>query len=183
LIVEKDPFQFWTDNAKLVFQRGDVRVYSMDEEEYLFVDQVMYASTTERGWYTTHAYPRAKGKCLEIGLGLGVASKVMLATRAVTHLLTVEKNENVIAAFGRPLSRHNILNVDVNEWLSKFPELVPMYDFIFVDHYTFEEEELVEIEELSVILKQLLKPGGKIVFWVDENAPDEDQEQIRKLWI
>ena len=39
------------------------------------------------------------------------------------------------------------------------------------------------LEEAATALKSLLKPGGKMVFWVDENAPEEDQEQIRKLWI
>jgi len=58
-----------------------------------------------------------------------------------------------------------------------------MYDFIFVDHYTFDEDEFYMLEEGATALKSLLKPGGKMVFWIDENAPEEDQEQIRKLWI
>lgn len=177
------PFDWWNENAVLEVEQGDVRIYNSDGEQYLFVDQTLYASTTEKGWYIQNVYPRAKGKCLEVGLGLGVASKVMLANSATTHLLTVEKNENVIAAFGKPLFKHNILHADVKEWLSNFPVLSPMYDFIFVDHYTFEEEEVELLDWLAEALRHLLKPGGQMVFWIDENAPEEDKEKIKKLWV
>jgi len=177
------PFDWWNRNAYLEVEQGDVKIYRSEGEQYLFIDQTLYASSTERPWYVTNVYPRAKGKCLEIGLGLGVASKVILANKAVTHLLTVEKNEDVISAFGRPLFKHNILNADIKEWLESFPALEPMYDFIFVDHYTFEEEEIEVLDALAEALKYLLKPGGQMVFWIDANAPEEDQEKIRKLWV
>jgi len=177
------PFDWWEENATNEFSQGDVRIYDMDGEKYLFVGPIMYASTTERSWYISNVLPYARGKCLEIGLGLGVASKVMLSTNHVTHLLTVEKDENVIGAFGRPLHRHNILHADVTEWLAGFPVLEPMYDFIFVDHYTFEEEELEMLQFMATALKHLLKPSGSLVFWIDENAPEEDQEMIKKLWV
>jgi spermidine synthase len=177
------PFDWWDINATPDFFQGDVRIYDMDGEKYLFVGQTMYASTTERGWYIKNVMPHARGKCLEIGLGLGVASKVILTKAEVTHLLTIENDENVIGAFGRPLHGHNILHMDAMKWVSEFPVLDPMYDFIFVDHYTFEEEELEPLQALSTGLRYLLRPGGKMVFWIDENAPEEDQEKIRNLWV
>ena len=177
------PFDWWEENATSEFDQGDVRVYDMDGEKYLFVGPIMYASTTERSWYIKNVMPYAKGKCLELGLGLGVASKVILAKKDVTHLLTVEINEHVIGAFGKPLLRHNILHTDAMEWVCKFPALEPMYDFIFVDHYTFEEEELEMLQWLGTALSFLLKPGGNMVFWIDENAPEEDREKIKKLWV
>ena len=155
----------------------------MDRELYLFVDQIMYASTTERSWYALNVYPYAKGKCLEIGLGLGVASKAILANKKVSHLLTVESNEYVIAAFGRPLLKHNILHANVYDWILGLKNIGALYDFIFVDHYTFEEEELVNLIQLAEKLKCLLKKDGKMVFWVDENGPDEDKQLIRSLCI
>ncbi len=176
-------FDWWDENATEEFTQGDVRIYDMDGEKYLFVGPVMYASTTEQSWYGKNVYPYARGKCLELGLGLGVASKVMLSNARVTHLLTVEKNEHVIGAFGKPLLKHNILHADAVEWVSNFPVLEPMYDFIFVDHYTFEEEELEMLQRLGTGLQHLLRPGGKMIFWIDENAPEEDKEKIRKLWI
>jgi spermidine synthase len=59
----------------------------------------------------------------------------------------------------------------------------PMYDFIFVDHYTFEEEEFHLLEELAGSLKKLLRPEGSMVFWIDENSPELDKEFIRDLWV
>ena len=180
----KSAFDFWDKNANLEFQQDNVRIYQMDGQHYLFVDQTMYASTTERAWYIHNIMHYAQGKCLEIGLGLGVASKVILARPEVTHLLTIENNEAVIAAFGKPLPRHNIAAADVHEWLNNFIDPSAMYDLIFVDHYTWDDEDTYfELEELSFKLSPLLKKGGRMVFWVDENAPEEDKDQIRKLWL
>ncbi len=180
----KSAFDFWTKNADLEFQQGDVRIYRMDGQHYLFVNQIMYASTTERTWYIHNVMPHAKGRCLEIGLGLGVASKVILAQPKVEFLLTIEKNETVISAFGKPLPRHNVLCMDIHEWINNFYDPTPMYDLIFVDHYTLEDEDTIyELEDLAHKLAPLVKESGHMVFWVDENAPEEDQDEIRKLWL
>jgi len=182
--MDKGPFDFWDRNADLEFVHGDVRIYRMDREHYLFVNQIMYASTTERTWYIKNVMPHAQGRCLEIGLGLGVASKVILARPEVQYLLTIEKNDAVIGAFGRPLPRHNILWTDIYEWITNFHDPTPMYDLIFVDHYTLEDEDTIyELEELAFRLQPLLKEGGNMVFWIDENSPEEDQAEIRKLWL
>jgi len=177
------PFDWWDRNGSLDFGQGDVRIYKMDGQQYLFVGQTMYASTKERSWYVKNVMPYAQGKCLEIGLGLGVASKAILYKPQVSHLLTVEKNPHVIAAFGRPLHRHNILCADAIQWVSEFPVLEPMYDFIFVDHYTFDEDDLEILPWMATALRFLLKPKGEMVFWIDENAPEEDQKKVRDLWI
>lgn len=180
----KGPFDFWDENAFLEYQNDDVRIYDMDTQKFLFIGQVMYASTSERGWYVKNVMPYATGKCLEVGLGLGVASKSMLVKKAVSHLLTIEANEKVIEAFGRPLRNHNILHADIYEWSSNLAFYGPIYDFIFVDHYTLGEDELITpLEDLAVNLKRLLMPEGKMVFWIDTNATDEDQKRIRDLWV
>ncbi len=180
----KGPFDFWEENAFLEYQNEDVRIYDMDAQKYLFIGQVMYASTSERAWYVKNVMPHASGKCLEIGLGLGVASKSMLVKKEVRHLLTIEANEKVIEAFGRPLRNHNILHANVYSWVENLAFVDPVYDFIFVDHYTLEDEEIVApLEDLAKKLKLLLKPEGKMVFWIDENAPEEDQQLLKDLWI
>jgi spermidine synthase len=177
------PFDWWDRNGKLEYEQGDVRIYDVESEKHLFVGQTMYASTKERQWYVKNIHGIVRGKCLELGLGLGVASEVILANPNVRHLLTVEKNPYVIAAYGKPLRRQNILFKDAIEWVASFPVLEPMYDFIFVDHYTFDEDDLSVLPWLATALKFLLKPGGKMVFWIDENAPEEDQKMVRDLWI
>ena len=178
----KDPFEFWNRNGFLEYQNSDVRIYDMEGHKYLFVDQIIYASTTERSWYIRNVMPYAKGKCLEIGLGLGVASKCIITKPEVRHLLTIEKNNEIIEAFGKPLRNHNILNMNVNDWLEKLVVIEPFYDFIFVDHYTFVEEDLESLPELANSLKRLLKSRGNMVFWIDENAEDTDKNLVRSLW-
>lgn|SRR5574338_215848 len=177
------PFDWWDKNGRLEFQKGNVRIYNVEREQYLFIDQVLFASTIERPWYIRNVMPHAKGKCLEIGLGLGCASKAILSHAGVTQLLTVEKNEDVIAAFGRPLPRHLILCADVNTWVKSVPTVHSLYDFIFVDHYVYDEELLPELQELAKSLAVLLKPGGNMVFWIDENAPEDEKEKIRQLYL
>lgn len=178
----KDPFDYWNRNAFLEYQEDEVRIYDMEGHKYLFIGQVMYASTTERSWYIRNVMPYAKGKCLEIGLGLGVASKCILAKDGVRHLLTIENNEKVIDAFGRPLRNHNILHMDINHWLDGMLVIEPFYDFIFVDHYAFDEEDLEKLPPLAERLDTLLRPGGNMVFWIDENAEEEDKDLVRGLW-
>ena len=178
----KDPFDWWKRNANLEFESGDVRIYNIEGEDYLFIGQTIYASTKELPWYIHNLYSKIRGQVLEIGLGLGCASRLICSCSRIKHLLTIEKNEDVILAFGRPLSHHHIIHADINEW-SKNLAPVDMFDLIFVDHYTMGDEDIYpELEELSMRLRPLVKKNGNLVFWIDENAPDEDQEFIRKLW-
>jgi spermidine synthase len=184
IIMVVGAFDFWDEHAILEYHKDNVRIYNLEGEEYLFVDQVMYASTSEKDWYVHNVMPFAKGRCLEIGLGLGAASRAMLAKKEVKYILTIEKDEGVIAAFGRPLRRHNILNTDIYEWVENFAEPTPMYDFIFVDHYaTMDEDLFEELKPLAIKLSQLLKPDGKMVFWIDENLSPEEIEMFKQLWI
>lgn len=178
------PYDFWDENGELEYEQGDVRIYRMDGEHYLFVNQTMYASTTERSWYIQNVMEHAKGRCLEIGLGLGAASKVILAKPEVRHLLTIEKNEAVIGAFGKPLPRHNILCADVYEWVDNFWDPTPMYDLIFVDHYATMDEELIEeLKSLMEKLSKLLKADGKLIIWIDENLPEEEIKLFKQFWV
>jgi len=182
MAVIKDPFDWWQRNGRLDFQRGDVRIYNVDGEDYLFIDQTIYASTKELPWYARNLYPYVKGSVLEVGLGLGCASRLICSAPKVKHLLTIEKNEDVIYAFGTSLRHHHILHGDINEWSKDLPN-VPIFDLIFVDHYTMGDEEVYpELETLSGRLQPLVKDGGRMVFWIDTNAPEEEQEFVRDLW-
>jgi phospholipid N-methyltransferase len=182
--MEKGPFDFWLKHGLLEFEQGDVKIFTVDGDNFLFVDQVLYASTSERAWYLKNVYPQAKGKCLEIGLGLGVASKVILTNPEVTTLLTIEKNIDVISAFGDTFRHHILLNMDVNEWVAAAAHAGPIYDFIFVDHFAeMDDESYPDLKELVDKLKFNLKQTGKLVVWIDENAAEEDKKAYRKLWV
>ena len=182
--MRKGPFDFWLKNGLLEFEQGDVKIFTVDGQNYLFIDQVLYASTDERPWYIRNVYPHARGKCLEIGLGLGAASRVILSNPAVTTLLTLESNPDVISAFGDTFRHHLLLNMDVNTWVESAVHAGPIYDFIFVDHFAEMDEEFYpELKELVDTLKLNLKEDGKLVVWIDEHAADEDREAYRKLWV
>ncbi len=180
----KSPWDFWNRNGLLEWEQGDVKIFSMDGDNFLFVDQVLYASTSERAWYIKHVFPHAKGKCLEIGLGLGVASRVILSNPAVTTLLTIEANSDVISVFGDTFRHHMLLHMTVNQWVETSAHAGPVYDFIFVDHHAeMDDESFPEMEELVKNLKLNLKKSGKLVVWIDEHAAEEDKESYRKLWV
>lgn len=180
----KGPFDFWLENGLLEFEQGDVKIFTMDGDNFLFVDQVLYASTSERLWYIRNVFPFARGKCLEVGLGLGVASKVILSNPEVTTLLTVEANDDVISAFGDTFRHHILLHMDVNEWIEAAAHVGPIYDFIFVDHFAEMDEEFYpELADLVKKLKLNLKQDGKLVVWIDEHAADKDKKAYKKLWV
>ena len=180
----KGPFDFWLENGLLEFEQGDVKIFTMDGDNFLFIDQVLYASTSDRDWYLKHVFSYARGKCLEIGLGLGVASKVILTNPEVTTLLTIESNFDVISAFGDTFRHHMLLNMDVNTWIETAAHAGPIYDFIFVDHFAEMDEEFYpDLKELVDKLKLNLKQDGKLVVWIDEHAAEEDKKAYRKLWV
>lgn len=177
-------FDFWDQNGFLEFNKDGVRIYNVEGEEYLFVGPILYASSTEEKWYLRNVFPHAKGRVLEIGLGLGCASKVILGNPRVHHLLTVEKNPLVAEAFGRPLPRHNILLADVYEWAKNVPKNYQLYDFIFVDHYVLDDPDtILDLKDLAEELAPLLRANGKMIFWIDELMPEEEKAEIKKLWI
>ena len=180
----KDPLAWWEKNGRLDFHRGDVRVYNVEGEDYLFIGQTIYASTKELPWYIRNLYQHVKGNVLEVGLGLGCASRLICKAPNIRHLLTIEKNEDVIGAFGTCLRHHHILSADVNVWAREVPKEFAMYDLIFGDHYTMGDDDLYpELAELAGNLSPLINPGGRMIFWIDENAPEEEQAEVRKLWL
>lgn len=180
----KGPFDFWHKNGLLEWEQGDVKIFSMDGDSFMFIGQTLFASTNERMWYIKNVMPHTRGKCLEVGLGLGAASKVILANPAVTTLTTVEANADVIDAFGWTFRHHIVVHMDINDWAATAGHVGPIYDFIFVDHFAEMDEEFYpELEELVDKLKLTLKQDGKLVVWIDENAAEEDKEAYRKLWI
>lgn len=180
----KDPFEWWEKNGRLDFRRGDVRIYNVEGEDYLFIGQTIYASTKELGWYVHNVYNHVRGNVLEIGLGLGCASRLICKAPKIRHLLTLEANEDVIGAFGKPLKHHHIIHTDVNEWIKQVPTDFPLYDLIFVDHYTMGDDDIYpELQDLAGKLSPLLKENGRMIYWIDEHAPEEDQEFVRSLWL
>lgn len=173
---------YWDKNAVLEFKKDNVRLYRMGNQRFLFENEEICYSTSERNWYVKNVMPYAKGKALQIGLGLGLASKCILLKRKVNHLLTVEENENIIEAHGKTLTGHNILYKNPEQWLDLVSHNGPTYDFIFVENYVFDDEILENLPNLAEKYYSILKPNGNIIFWIDENAEEEDQRLVKSLW-
>jgi len=177
------PFDYWNEHGQIIYKDGDVVIYKMDGEEYLFVGQILYASSAERNWYLNNLNFPGRRRVLELGLGLGVASRMFLANGA-KHLTTIELEEGVIKAFGVPKLNHTIVHMNADDYVERALLFPPQFDLIFVDHYARIDEEMFDyLKGLAEKLKRLLLPGGNLIFWIDEFLPDAEIARLRSLWI
>lgn len=120
------------------------------------------------------------GKCLEIGLGLGVASKYILSCPKVESLTTVEIDPDVIAvqkkANGINDSRHTIVHAGGLDFIILADE---KYDFIFLDYYSIIDEDTLEILDAYVkAARKTLADGGTILGWFDPYTPKEHADKF-----
>lgn len=185
-------------DGKLVAESGNARVYSMDVEgkEELFLElgegHTLWAHSMEWEDYVYQLKGRPKGQCLEIGLGLGVASRYILSCPKVDQLTTVEVNEDVIAVQNKanPIDdkwgqitfkdRHTIVNA---EGLAYMYSTKKKYDFIFIDCYDrIDEETLPIIADMAFAAKRILRSGGEVVGWLDQYTPEAYLEMFFKIF-
>ena len=121
-----------------------------------------------------------RGKCLEIGLGLGVASKYILSFPEVESLTTIEINSDVIAVQEMVNKiddfRHKIINANGLDFILQADE---KYDFIFFDHYSIIDEETLEMLSIYVsAANKIIKPGGILLSWFDIHTLEEDADKF-----
>jgi len=186
------------EDGIIVAESGDARVYRMDIEgsSELFLElgsgHTLWAHTMEWEDYVYQMKGRPQGECLEIGLGLGVASKYILSCPKVEHLTTVEINEDVIKlqdqvnpiddkwgliSFG---DKHTILN---SEGLAYTYATKKRYDFIFIDCYDrIDEETLPVIADMAFACRRVLKEDGEVVCWFDKYTPEEFIEPFFRIF-
>ena len=177
-------------DGTLISESGNARIYKMriDDKDELFLEigdkgHTLWAHTMEWEDYVYQLQGRPRGNCLEIGLGLGVASRYILSCPKVDHLTTVEINENVIKLQEKlnPIDdkwgvlafkdRHTILNSD---GLLYAYETKKRYDFIFIDCYDrIDEETLPVIADMAFACRRILKTDGEMVGWFDKYTPEE----------
>ena len=121
-----------------------------------------------------------RGKCLEIGLGLGVASKYILSFPDVESLTTVEINSDVITVHEMITRiddpRHTIVHANGLDFIILTDE---KYDFIFFDYYSIIDEETLEILDIYIkAARKTLVDGGVILAWFDPFTPEEDANRF-----
>lgn len=173
-------------DGEVVVESGDVRIYNMDDK--LFLEKGpghdLWALEDELADYIEQLETWPKGDCLEIGLGLGVASKYILSFPQVTLLTTIELDPDVITAqkIANPIKdkRHIVLNAHGLYYLY---ETSMLFDFIFLDFYkTIDEDSLPDIADMVTAAKLRLKPGGKMLGWLDKYTDGDDYLNFMTLF-
>ena len=165
-------------DGDLIAEHGEARVYLYDGLLHLEIGpgHNLWMVESEIEELAQQIGDSPHGKCLEIGLGLGVASRYILSFPEVTLLTTVEINPDVIAVhelvnrIDDP--RHKGVNGDGLDFILQTEE---KYDFIFFDHYSIIDEDTLEMLDTYVkAAKKILAPGGDILAWFDPYTPEED---------
>lgn len=172
-------------DGDLVAESGDVRIYRLENELYLEIGpgHNLWALESELSDYIWQLNDKPNGACLEIGLGLGIASRYILSCPRVRSLTTVELNEDVINVYNKltvddygheflvyPEKRHTILNA---EGLIYIYHTKQRYDFIFIDCYDrIDEDTLPFIADMAYAAKRILVAGGKVTGWFDKYTPE-----------
>ena len=172
-------------DGEIIAAHGNAKVYKMNGELFLEIgpSHTLWALESELTDYIEQLYDYPHGRCLEIGLGLGVASRYILTFPKVEHLTTVEKNLDVIKAHslikesdrGSAMiynpSKHKVLHAD---GLMYAYQTKSRYDFIFIDCYDrIDEDTLPLIADIHKACLRILKPGGRMVAWLDKYTPGE----------
>lgn len=116
------------------------------------------------------ASPVCKGSVLNVGLGPGLSARLLLLSRRVTRVVTVENNPATIAAYREKYPdtealerRHTIVEWDA----ATVPgtALQPPFDWVYVDTiHDATQEEMNTLESILGNVKGLLAVGGSITF-------------------
>ena len=184
-------------DGKIVAENGEAKVYEMNGELFLEIGpaHTLWALESESVDYVDQLGDKPHGRVLEIGLGLGVASKYILSCPKVKSLTTVEKSADVISVHEKisptmktfkdaegyfSNKRHLILNADGLLYAYKTRM---EFDFIFIDCYDrIDEETLPFIADLIIACKNIVKDPHEIVGWFDKGTPEEYTKDFFNLF-
>ena len=176
-------------DGEVIAESGQAKIYEMNDQLFLEIGpgHNLWALESELEDYIQQLWDKPKGNCLEIGLGLGVASNYILYCPEVTSLTTVEKNEDVINVYAdvKPIleerprqqqnfgkgKKHMVLNAD---GLFYAYETNRLYDFVFLDFYSIiDEDTLPAIADMAQACRKVLKSDGELIGWLDKSTPKE----------
>lgn len=173
-------------DGDLIAEHGEARVYLYDGLLHLEIGpgHNLWMVESEIKELAEQIGDSPRGKCLEIGLGLGIASRYILSFPEVTLLTTVEINPDVIAVHEMVNRiddpRHKGINGNGLDFILQTEE---KYDFIFFDHYSIIDEDTLEMLDTYVkATEKILSEGGKIVAWEDIYTPEEFINEFHKIF-
>jgi len=187
--------KYYFKDGNVVAQSGDVCVYDMDNQFYLEIKGDLWALESEYSVYMEQLKDLPYGNCLEIGLGLGIASRCIMTFPKVKHLTTIEQNKDVINIHNdlKPyldtrlnkwmlydIFKHTIINKSGLNYLLECKE---KYDFIFLDFYrAIDEDTLPLIKDMVNIAKKVLTKDGVVCGWLDPYTPVEHYEEFENIF-
>jgi hypothetical protein len=172
------------EDGTIVAETGEAKVYKMSNELFLEIGpgHNLWALESEFKDYVWQLKEFPRGQCLEIGLGLGVASRYILTFPKVEHLTTVEINQDVIDVYGKIKETDRKFRLDYNPEKHRIVkangieyayQTKQRYDFIFIDCYDgIDEDTLPLIADMAIACSKILRPGGKMLGWLDKNTPE-----------
>ena len=181
-------------DGELVASHNSARVYKFNDCLFLEIGDghTLWALESELLDYIDQLKDYPKGDCLEIGLGLGVASRYILSFPEVTSLTTVDINSDVIGIQKEikdddrnyikiyNKNKHTILNAD---GLLYACQTKKKYDFVFIDCYDrIDEDTLPYIKDLAIACRRLLRPEGIIIGWLDKYTPNPYYKEFVDLF-
>ena len=173
-------------DGEVIAESGEIRVYNMDNK--LFLEKGpghdLWALEDELTDYIEQLESWPRADCLEIGLGLGVASKYILSFSQVKSLTTIELDPDVIKVqdMANPIGdpRHLVLQAHGLYYLYETDRL---FDFIFLDFYkVIDEDTLPEIADMVTAARRRLKNNGRIMGWLDKHTNGDDYQTFMSLF-
>lgn len=173
------------EDGVMVAETGEAKVYKTPYDLFLEIGpgHNLWALESEYEDYVWQIKDLPKGSCLEIGLGLGVASRYILTLPKVEHLTTVELRKDIVKVHEKIKDsdrkfcldynpeKHQILQANGIEYAYQTKQ---RYDFIFIDCYNgIDEDTLPFIADMAIACSKTLKPGGKMMGWLDKHTPED----------
>jgi len=176
---------YFTD-GKVIAESGSIKVYEFNGALYLEQGpgHNLWADSDEIIELVDQIGNKPRGDCLEIGLGLGVASNYILSKPQVSSLTTVEINPDVVEVYHQlhPTidQRHRIVCESGLNYISGTKET---FDFIFLDFYDcIDEDVLPQIKDCVEVGRSKLNKDGLIMGWFDPYTPEEFVEEFFELF-
>lgn len=122
------------------------------------------------------AIDKAYGCVLIGGLGVGYSARVIARKGSVEDVTVVEINRDVIKLVAPHIRRPNLCVVQADLW-QYLKTTTHRFNFVFMDIWrsTGEMEFQKTVAPLRALAKRVLRPGGKIMCWGEE----EMRGQIR----
>jgi len=183
--------------GEVITKHGEVTIYKMEDNLFLEVGpgHNLWALESEYTDYMAQLGDKPKGDCLEIGLGLGVASRCILTYPNVDSLTTVELRKNVIRAHEDLIpildsrmdkwdfynkSKHTIIN---NDGLVYMLTTKRKFDFIFMDFYKhIDEDTMPIIKDMVMAAQSCLTTNGRVAGWLDPYTPVEYVDEFLNMF-